>query len=99
MRPRHLQGRSCRGDDLLPVVDQHAFDGGGSNIKSEIHGVASLGKIVAHEDVDADVFHRLDERSLVGLGHQHAHRAAHFVARILVDDGIDGAVDQARGAV
>ena len=31
---------------------------------------------------------------LVGLGHQHAHRAAHLMARILVDDHIDGAVNQ-----
>ena len=31
---------------------------------------------------------------VVGLGHQHAHRAAHLMAGILVDDRIDGAVDQ-----
>ena len=37
VRPRNLEGRTCRANNLLPVVNQHAFDGRGSKIKTEIH--------------------------------------------------------------
>src|SRR5690606_18052923 len=48
-------------------------------------------EVVLDEDIEADALLRRDDGQAVRLGAQHADGAAHLVAGILVEHGIDGA--------
>ncbi len=51
-------------------------------------------QIVPHEYINPDPLLRLDKWPVIRLGDQHTHRTSHFMAGVLVDDGVDAAADQ-----
>ena len=50
-------------------------------------------QIVPHEYINPDPLLRLDKWPVIRLGDQHADGASHFMAGVLVDDGVDAAAD------
>ena len=54
------------------------------------------GQVVLEENVDADALLRADDGDAIGLGLQHADGAAHLMAGILIEDGVDQSVVQRR---
>ncbi len=59
----------------------------------------SSGQIVPEEYVDTDTFLRGDDRQAIGARLQHADGAAHLVAGILVEHGIQQPFPQRIGGV